>query len=125
MKSIADEILKRDQCYLAISPEGTRGYTEFWKSGFYYIAREANIPIIPGFLDYKTHRAGLGPMVDSQQSIEGVMNELRAFYDGMEGYHKDLFGPIRLREEFEAQGPQKEENEDDGGAEPLIPAPAG
>lgn len=101
VEQIAEQIEARDRIFLSIAPEGTRSYTEFWKSGFYYIANTANVPIICGFLDYKTKRGGVGRVVDSQQPIQDVMDQVREFYDGMEGYHTSLFGPIQLREELE------------------------
>lgn len=37
---------------LAIAPEGTRQKVNEWKTGFYYIAKQANVPIIPIAFDY-------------------------------------------------------------------------
>ncbi len=37
---------------LAIAPEGTRKKVTEWKTGFYYIAIKANVPIIPVAFDY-------------------------------------------------------------------------
>ena len=37
---------------LAIAPEGTRKRVEQWKTGFYYIAKEANVPILLVKFDY-------------------------------------------------------------------------
>lgn len=39
--------------YIGIAPEGTRSRVNCWKTGFYYLALEANVPIIMGYLDYK------------------------------------------------------------------------
>ncbi|MUG32757.1 MULTISPECIES: 1-acyl-sn-glycerol-3-phosphate acyltransferase [Psychrobacter] len=40
--------------YLGLSPEGTRDYTDSWKTGFYYIADGAQVPIVPVAMDYKS-----------------------------------------------------------------------
>ena len=40
--------------FLALAPEGTRGYTQSWKTGFYYLAWQAGVPIIPVAMDYAT-----------------------------------------------------------------------
>ena len=37
---------------LAIAPEGTRKRVEKWKTGFYYIALKANLPILMVSFDY-------------------------------------------------------------------------
>ncbi len=57
---LADQILVSDGTNLVVPPAGTRGYTEYWKSGFYRIALEADIPIVCGYLDYSKKVAGLG-----------------------------------------------------------------
>lgn len=45
---------------LFISPEGTRKANPNWKTGFYYIAQKAHVPIVLGYADYKNKVAGLG-----------------------------------------------------------------
>ena len=40
--------------FLGLAPEGTRQYTTTWKTGFYYLALEAGVPILPVALDYKS-----------------------------------------------------------------------
>ena len=41
------ELFKEQHDFVfSISPEGTRSYVEKWKTGFYYIAKGANIPVV-------------------------------------------------------------------------------
>ena len=47
-----------DTLYIAIPPEGTRKRVNRWKTGFYRIAVDCNIPIALAFLDYKKKQAG-------------------------------------------------------------------
>lgn len=54
----------------AMSPEGTRKYQDFWRSGFYYIALEANVPIILYRLDYKNKRVTIGEVINVTGDIE-------------------------------------------------------
>jgi 1-acyl-sn-glycerol-3-phosphate acyltransferase len=49
----------REKMALTITPEGTRKYTVKWKKGFYYIARQANVPLYVGFIDYQKKVTGL------------------------------------------------------------------
>ncbi len=49
---LADEYKKRDWMHLGITPEGTRKPVKEWKKGFYYIAMNANVPILLVGLDY-------------------------------------------------------------------------
>jgi hypothetical protein len=92
-----------DQFQLLIPPEGTRGLTEHWKSGFYRIATTANVPVVTSYLDYRTRRAGFGPAIvmTGERSVD--MDTIRSHYDGLGGgamaRHPDKFGPIRLDDE--------------------------
>src|SRR3989304_3143146 len=54
---------QRDEMILVISPEGTRSKGGYWKSGFYYIALGAGVPIVLGFLDFGRKVGGIGPAI--------------------------------------------------------------
>lgn len=96
-----DEFRTSDHLALMIPPEGTRGLTEGWKSGFYHIARGANVPVVPGYLDYKRKRAGMGPPRLMTGNVKEDMDGLRAYYDKMRPTAQTPadMGPIRLRDE--------------------------
>jgi len=87
------------QLVLVVPTEGTRDRTEYWKSGFYHIARQAGIPIIPSFLDFGARRGGFGPALVPGADIRGDMQYFRDFYAGMAGKFPANSGPIRLRDE--------------------------
>ena len=95
------ECARADSMALFIPPEGTRGRTDGWKSGFYHIARGAGVPVVPGYLDYARRRAGMGPPVHLTGDVKADMDKLRAFYTakGEVARHPERVGPIRLREE--------------------------
>jgi 1-acyl-sn-glycerol-3-phosphate acyltransferase len=92
---------ERDRFVLAIPPEGTRSRAEHWKSGFYHIARGAQVPVVPGYLDYGRKRAGLGPARMLTGDVRADMSAHRAFYAEKNPTPHDpsKHGPIRLREE--------------------------
>ncbi|MBK7580473.1 MAG: 1-acyl-sn-glycerol-3-phosphate acyltransferase [Myxococcales bacterium] len=98
---MAEEFARLDDFYLAIPPEGTRGRTEYWKSGFYRIALEAGVPVVPGFLDYGKKEGGFGPALTMTGDVRADMDAIRAFYEQKKptARHPEKFGPIRLREE--------------------------
>ena len=50
--AIAEIFQNKDVLRLSLSPEGTRKKVTQWKSGYYYIAQKANVPIIPIGFDY-------------------------------------------------------------------------
>ena len=99
VQQMVDEFARRESFYLLITPEGTRGRTEYWKSGFYHIARGAGVPLVLGKLDFKRKLGGLVDVVDLTGDIKADMDRLRAFYHDVEGKYPNDFGPVRLREE--------------------------
>ena len=52
---------------LTIPPAGTRRNVMKWKTGFYYIALGANVPVVLGFLNYRTKVGGIGPIISSHR----------------------------------------------------------
>lgn len=60
-QQIAAEFAIRDELALVISPEGTRKSDGKWRSGFYHIARAANVPIVPAFADNARRIISFGP----------------------------------------------------------------
>lgn len=97
VEQIAEAFDAADRMALGIAPEGTRSKGEYWKSGFYYIAREADVPIVCGYVDFEKREGGLGPVIDASQSKEAVLAELRDFYRGVQGCRPDQFTPPRFR----------------------------
>ena len=53
--------------WIAIAPEGTRGRTEGWRSGFYQLALQAEVPVALAYIDYARKRVG----VDSAWRLSG------------------------------------------------------
>jgi 1-acyl-sn-glycerol-3-phosphate acyltransferase len=84
---------------LVVPVEGTRSHAKYWKSGFYYIAREAGVPIVMGFLDYGQRRAGFGPELWTTGDVTRDMDAFRAFYADKFGKHPHNAGQVRLAEE--------------------------
>lgn len=95
------EFERRDDFYLVIPPEGTRSRVEYWKSGFYHIAMKANVPVLPGYLDYSRKVGGFYEPVTLTGNVRADMDVLRETYADAVGMAKspEKFGPIRLREE--------------------------
>ncbi|GAB4482312.1 lysophospholipid acyltransferase family protein [Erythrobacter tepidarius] len=60
-QQIAAEFARRDELALVIAVEGTRKSDGKWKSGFYHIARAADVPIVPAFADNARKILSFGP----------------------------------------------------------------
>lgn len=73
---------------LVVAPEGTRKQALHWKSGFYYIALKAEVPIMLAYLDYERKVGGLSgkfiPTGDIQADIAAI-KALYAPYKGKSG----------------------------------------
>ena len=103
VQQMAQAFEHADSLCLVIPPEGTRGLVPYWKSGFYHIAREASVPIVLSVLDYE-HKVGrIGFGVWPSGDIRADMDIIRPFYAGKVGRFKGAFGPVRLRDEDQAQ----------------------
>jgi 1-acyl-sn-glycerol-3-phosphate acyltransferase len=76
---------------LVVPPEGTRDKTRHWKTGFYYIALEARVPIVLAFMDYHRKVSGLGPVFTPSGDVERDMAEIKRFYAGIQGRNADQF----------------------------------
>jgi 1-acyl-sn-glycerol-3-phosphate acyltransferase len=101
VQSMTERFSSVDSFVLVIPTEGSRGYTEYWKSGFYHIACSANVPILPSFLDYQRRLGGFAAPLTPSGEIVSDMNYLREIYAPMQGLRPGQFGPVRLREESE------------------------
>lgn len=76
---------------LIVPPEGTRSKTRYWKTGFYHIARTAEVPIVMAYMDYAAKRSGLGPLFEPTGDIEADMNAIKAFYAPFKGKNAEQF----------------------------------
>jgi 1-acyl-sn-glycerol-3-phosphate acyltransferase len=85
-----------DELCLALAPESTRKRTEGWRSGFYYIALAANVPIYFGFIDYGPKSLGIGGKLMPTGDIEADMEQIRAFYQKITPRHPDQYGEIKI-----------------------------
>jgi len=76
---------------LVVPPEGTRSKVRYWKTGFYYIALGAQVPIVMSFMDYGNKVSGLGPAFMPTGDIEADMVAIKAFYAPFKGKNPDQF----------------------------------
>ncbi|MEP2103403.1 MAG: lysophospholipid acyltransferase family protein [Parasphingorhabdus sp.] len=78
--AMVEEFNKRDDFILTIPPEGTRGNVRQWRTGFYYIALKAKVPLIIGMMDYAKKTGGLGPEIQLTGDYEADMAKVSGFY---------------------------------------------
>ena len=92
MAASAQALIEADgPVQLVIPPEGTRSKTRYWKTGFYYIALEAKVPILMAYMDYSRKISGIGPLLTPTGNIENDMQVVKDFYAAFKGKNADQF----------------------------------
>ena len=81
VRQTVQEFENNDDMVLLITPEGTRSAQTNWKTGFYHIASEANVPVAVAFVDTAARRAGIDHFITPSGDIDKQMAEIKAFYD--------------------------------------------
>jgi 1-acyl-sn-glycerol-3-phosphate acyltransferase len=115
VEQVLEVIRDNEQCIFAITPEGTRKKVEYWKTGFYQIALQANIPIVLAFLDYKHRAGGNGGTFWPSGDVEADLRKIQAFYDKVTPRNPERWSPPRFRPEavrkIQEQHQRKQVNE--------------
>ena len=101
VQQMAQAFAERDVLVLAVPPAGTRHKTNYWHSGFYYIAMEAGVPVVLGFVDYGRKRVGFGPSFMPSGDVKADMDIARAFYADIQGKFPDEKSTVQLKSEME------------------------
>jgi 1-acyl-sn-glycerol-3-phosphate acyltransferase len=83
--------------WLGITPEGTRSYVHHWKSGFYTIALEAQLPLGLVVLDYAQKRISFTNFLQLSGELESDVARVRHVYEGVRGKYPHLASPITWR----------------------------
>lgn len=85
VKQVARIFREREKFRLALSPEGTRKKVSEWKTGFYYMALEAGVPIVLTAFDYGAKEVRISrPMMPSGNIAEDLP-QYKAFFKGVKG----------------------------------------
>lgn len=77
-----------EQLWLVIAPEGTRRRVENWKSGFWHIARAAQVPVVCIYFHYPERTIGIGPTLDMTGDLATDMARVREFYRPWQGKNR-------------------------------------
>jgi 1-acyl-sn-glycerol-3-phosphate acyltransferase len=83
--SIAAIFGRREIFRLAVAPEGTRKKVDQLKTGFYYIALKANVPIVPVAFNFGKKEVNLGIPLVPTGNIEEDLIILKKHFKGVEG----------------------------------------
>lgn len=83
--AIVDVFNSHENFILAMSPEGTRQKVANWKTGFYYIAKGANVPIVMIAFDFKNKEVKISEPYYLTDKKEEDLNFFYAYYEGVKG----------------------------------------
>ena len=92
---MAARFAEEERLVLAIAPEGTRGHTDHWKSGFWHIARAAGVPVVMAYIDYERKRIGIGGAFVPGDDLEADFRQIREFYADKRGRFPEQESAIR------------------------------
>jgi len=85
VEAIAKEFNKHDEFRITFAPEGTRKKVDKWRTGFYYIAKEAKVPIIMFTLDFKNKHNLISEPFYPTDDKEADFKYMKSFYNGIVG----------------------------------------
>jgi len=91
VRTCVAEFARRDRMSITITPEGTRSRVKEWKLGFYYIAVEAGVPIVPVSLNYRDRLVMILPPFTPTGNAEVDLPKIKALYSKDMARHPENF----------------------------------
>jgi len=80
-----------ERLHVVITPEGTRRKVEAWKSGFYRIARGAEVPILPVVFDYRKRAIVFEPLFHTTRDYEADLKTLQGYFSSEMAYRPERY----------------------------------
>jgi len=77
--------------HLVIAPEGTRRKNTQWKTGFYYIALNAGVPITLAYIDYSKKEIGVKKIFYPTGDVKSDIEEIKSYYNDVRAKHPKKF----------------------------------
>lgn len=87
---IAAMFSKREEMVIALAPEGTRKRVESLKSGFYYIAKKAQVPILMVKFDIANKHIGVASPFMVHERLQDTMKHVSQYYKGTIGFIPEM-----------------------------------
>ncbi len=88
------EMEKADVYWLGLAPEGTRKRLPGWRTGFYHVATQAQVPVGIAFLDWGTKRIGVTHFLWLSGDRQADFSRIAQAYAGVTGCVADNASPI-------------------------------
>jgi 1-acyl-sn-glycerol-3-phosphate acyltransferase len=88
--AIIDIFNSKEEFRLGLSPEGTRKKVDKWKTGFYYIAKGAKVPIVMATLDFKNKEVKISEPYYTTENKEQDFEVFHSFFKNVKGKNPEL-----------------------------------
>jgi 1-acyl-sn-glycerol-3-phosphate acyltransferase len=90
VEAIVELFNSKDEFRLGLSPEGTRKKVDTWKTGFYFIAKGAKVPIVMATLDFGNKQIKISEPYYTSENMEKDFEVFRDFYRNVKGKNPEL-----------------------------------
>ncbi len=86
---VATQIREAERLWFVLAPEGTRRKVDNWKSGFWKIARRADVPVFCVGFNYPDRTIRLGELVTLTDDMDADLKRIRALFASYQGKHRN------------------------------------
>ena len=87
---VANQIRAAERMWFVLAPEGTRRKVDSWKTGFWKIARRADVPVFTVGFNYPDRTIRLGQLVTLSDDMDADLRRIRALFSVYQGKHRNV-----------------------------------
>lgn len=98
VQQVVDEFNRHKAMVLGIAPEGTRRFTDHWKSGFYHIALAAKVPILLGYADFARKEGGVADIFFPTGDVAIDLEHIRGVFEKVTPKRPENRSLVRFKE---------------------------
>lgn len=88
--AVCDLYNSKDRFSICLTPEGTRSYAPVWKTGFWHIAHNLQIPIVMIAMNYQTKSIVIEKPFSTSDDIDSDISKMKDYFKNVPGYHPEL-----------------------------------
>lgn len=88
VEQAARMLMSNERMWFGLAPEGTRKPVEKWKTGFWKIARAADVPLVFAYFHYPDRVLYIGPGLPTTDDLDADMARIRDFYRPWQGRNR-------------------------------------
>ncbi len=89
VEAVVKKFNSKEKLSILFAAEGSRKKVEKFKTGFYHVARLAEVPILPFVLDYKNKEFRFLDLIWTTENHVSDMEKIENLFKGVQGYHPD------------------------------------